>query len=63
MVVDSKVKERLMELEIEREEKQKTIELLKEIREKELQEHMSKIDKIKEEGTKTAEELKIQMTE
>jgi len=47
-----------MELELEREEKAKTIELLKQIRERDMQEAESKIKKVKEQSNKSAEELK-----
>ena len=60
---DPLLKEKLLELELEREEKAKTIELLKQIRERELQEAQSQLSKAKEEGQKSAEELKQQMTQ
>ncbi|CDW86542.1 UNKNOWN [Stylonychia lemnae] len=61
-LVPDEYKEKLMELEIEREEQQKALKMLKEIREKEKQDLNKKILEEKEIGTKSAEEVKVQMT-
>ena len=45
-----KVRERLMELEIEKEEQEKQLNMLKQLRQKERSEAHKQIDKVKEEG-------------
>jgi hypothetical protein len=57
----SKVRERMMELEIERDEQRKTLELLREVRAKENKEMQQALAKAKEEGARYAEMVKNEM--
>ena len=57
-----KVKEKLLELEIERDEVSKTLDYLKALREKENAEYKHGIEKAREEGSKFAEEVKKEMS-
>lgn len=59
----SKVRERLLELEIEKEEQSKALELIKQIRQKEKQEVVLNISAIKEESNRTAEIIKAEMAD
>jgi len=54
----SKVRERLLELEIEKEEQSKALELIKQIRQKEKQEVVMNISAIKEESQRNTELIK-----
>jgi seryl-tRNA synthetase len=57
----TKVRERMLELEIERDEQQKALELLKEVREREKRELSRAIQETKEEGAEYAEQIKNEM--
>ena len=54
----SKVKERLMELEIEKEEQAKAYEMIKHLREKERNEASKKVEMVKAEGDKHADKVR-----
>ena len=54
----SKVRERLMELEIEKEEQEKQLNLLKQLRQKERTEAYKNLDKVKEEGQRQTDNVK-----
>ena len=56
-----KIRERMLELEIEREEQQKAMELLKEIRIKERDDLNRCVERAKEEGGEYAEQVKNEM--
>ncbi len=60
--VDSQIQEKLMELVMEKEEKAKTIELLKQIRERDLKAAQENMHKLKQEKSKDEEELKNRLT-
>ena len=51
----SKVRERLMELEIEKEEQEKQLSMIKQLRQKERTEAHKQIDKVKEEGERVTD--------
>jgi seryl-tRNA synthetase len=57
----SKVRERMLELEIERDEQQKALELLKEVRQRERKEMEAAIAEAKEEGAQYADLVKSEM--
>ena len=57
----SKIRERLMELEIEKEEQEKQLNLLKQLRQKERTEAHKHIDKVKEEGQRATDTVKSEM--
>ena len=57
----SKIRERLMELEIEKEEQEKQLNLLKQLRQKERTEAHRHLDKVKEEGQRAADTVKSEM--
>ena len=59
----SKVKERLMELEIEKEEQAKAYEMVKKLREKERNEASKKVERIKEESHQHADRVRQEMAE
>ena len=57
----SKVRERMIELELEKEEHQKALDVVKKLRQKERDELVKRVDMAKEEGQKTAEQVKTDM--
>lgn len=57
----SKVRERMIELELEKEEQQKALEMVKKLRVKEREELCKRVDLAKEEGQKTTEQVKSEM--
>jgi 5-azacytidine-induced protein 1 len=57
------VKAKLVELELEKEESQKALELLKQVREQERRELVSGLQKVREESQKQQEEVRNQMAE
>lgn len=57
----TKVRERMIELEMEKEEHQKALEVVKKLRQKERDELVKRVDLAKEEGQKTAEQVKAEM--
>ena len=59
----TKVKERLMELEIEKEEQSKAYEMVKRLREKDRDEASRKVEMIKEESNKQADQVRQEMAE
>ena len=59
----TKVKERLMELEIEKEEQTKAYEMVKRLREKDRDEATRKVEMIKEESNKHADQVRQEMAE
>ena len=59
----SKVKERLMELEIEKEEQAKAYEMIKHLRDKERNENAKKVEMVKKEGNIHADKVRQEMAE
>jgi hypothetical protein len=57
----TKVRERMLELEIERDEQQKALELLKEVREREKKEMARALKEAQIDGHEYAEQIKIEM--
>ena len=51
----------MMELELEKEEHQKALDMVKQLRAKEREELVKRVDLAKEEGQKTAEQVKTEM--
>jgi hypothetical protein len=57
----SSAKNKLMEMEIEREESQKALEVLKELRDRERNELRAMVEKTKEDASKQTEDVKNEM--
>lgn len=55
------MRERMIELELEKEEQQKALEMVKKLRAKEREELCKRVDLAKEEGQKTTEQVKSEM--
>lgn len=60
---DVRLRERMLELELEREEQAKALEMHKLLRQREREELVKRVDLAKEEGNKTAEQVKREMAE